>query len=86
MSDEVQVRLARAIHRGDQAEAALRDAMAEMTAGMNDAQSAYLRERVDQLHAALEASDISPDHYGEAAKHLWAKFGPAIERELEARA
>lgn len=75
-----------AIHRSDQTEAALRDAMREMTDGLNEAQSAYLYEQVDRLHSALEESPIHPDHYSEAAEHLWEQFGPAIAAGLEARA
>jgi hypothetical protein len=74
------------IARGDQAEAALRDAMREMTADLNEDQADYLRQQVERFHAALESSPIHPDHYAEAAEHLWDRFAPVIAAGLEARA
>ena len=83
--DAMQRQSAHEIARGDQSEAALRDVLAEMTDGLNDAQATYVREQVDRMYEALDASDIHPSHYGEAAGHLWERFGPAIARGVAAR-
>lgn len=82
---EMQRRSAYEIARGDQAEAALRDALGEMTDDLNETQATYVREQVDRMYEALDASDIDPAHYGEAAEHLWERFGPAIARGVAAR-
>ena len=82
----VEMREAFWIARGDQSEAALRDALRDMTDGLNEAQTAYLIEQVNRFHAALESSPIHPDHYGEAAGHLWDRFSEDVQRGLEVRA
>lgn len=83
--DAMQRQSAYEVARGDQAKAALRDALAEMTDGLNEAQSTYVCEQVDRMYEALDASDIDPSHYGEAAGHLWEQFGPAIARGVVER-
>lgn len=83
--DAMQRETAYLIASNDQTQAALRDALAEMTDGLNETQATYVREQVDRMCEALAASAIHPAHYGEAAEHLWEQFGPAIARGVAAR-
>lgn len=88
-ADELRQVLARTvalIAETDQLGAAARDARANMLAGLNAEQAAYLTEQAETFRVALHESPIHPDHYDEAAEALWDQFGPTIARQLAALA